>query len=120
MDEGVDVDASAGAARVEHDGVEDAAVVGGPAEAGQDAGQAVGQLQEAAGQLGLDQLPPNQDQQDREEEEEEERPGGLHLHPGESATTSGATHNDVILITVSKVFFLRAARTVVKLQHDKH
>ena len=44
MDEGVDVDACPCAPRIKHHRIEDAAVVGGPAEAGQEAPHAVGQM----------------------------------------------------------------------------
>lgn len=45
MDEGVDVDARPGAPGVKHHRVEDAAVVGRPAEFGKEAPEAVGQTQ---------------------------------------------------------------------------
>lgn len=65
MDEGIDVDACPCAPCIKHHRIEDAAVVGGPAEAGQEAPHAVGQIQERDPDLGPAQV------NNREQEQEE-------------------------------------------------
>lgn len=74
VDEGVDVDARAGAPRVKHHAVEDAAVVGRPAQAGENPLGAAHQTQERVAHLG----PARPGPQGQEEQEETTQPGGEH------------------------------------------
>lgn len=72
VDEGVDVDARAGAPCVKHHGVEDAAVVGRPAQAWQNPHHAAGQTQQRVAHLG----PAGPGQQDQNHGEKQ--PGWEH------------------------------------------
>lgn len=85
MDEGVDVDARAGAPCVKHHGVENAAVVGRPAQAGQNPTHQTQQRVVHLGPAGSDQ----QGQEAQEAQDECTQPGGQ--HHGRSSGGSAST-----------------------------
>lgn len=72
VDEGVDMDAGAGASSIKHHSVEDAAVVGWPTQAGENPLDATHQIQQRVAQLG----PAVPGQQGQEDQEETTQPGG--------------------------------------------
>lgn len=67
VDEGVDVDAGACASSVKHHGVEDAAVVGRPTQAGENPLDGTHQTQQRVAHLGPALLGQQQGHQDQEE-----------------------------------------------------